>query len=229
VTGIADAARVAGLLALHRGDPETTAVLTGAFAHILEDAGLSLFQAHWHHAYMAATQRLRAVLGGERFDEACSRGALSRRARWSIWPPASLLGTRRTRLNPRQTEGIACAEGPRCLADQPSQGSRLLMVASGAATLLDRSGTGPGRRSASTFIVATGLGLVGGWLSRRQLHAREARLWRTKCEKDASAVIADRDVHGGALGNDGARAWVLLNDEAFFVGCADHPSDSPKP
>jgi hypothetical protein len=49
-------------------------VLTGAFAHILEDAGLSLFQAHWHHAYMAATERLRAVLG-ERYDEACSRGA----------------------------------------------------------------------------------------------------------------------------------------------------------
>jgi ATP/maltotriose-dependent transcriptional regulator MalT len=75
VTGIADAARVAGLLALHRGDPETAAMLTGAFAHILEDAGLSLFQAHWQHAYLAATERLRAVLGGERFDEACSRGA----------------------------------------------------------------------------------------------------------------------------------------------------------
>ena len=76
VNVIADAARVAGMLALERGDPETGAELTGAFAAILENAGVALsHDAHWQRSYETMTQSLRARLTADALGRARNRGA----------------------------------------------------------------------------------------------------------------------------------------------------------
>jgi tetratricopeptide (TPR) repeat protein len=76
VSGIADAALVAGRLALERGDGPTAGALTGAFAHILQEAGIPLsHDVHLNRAHSTMIDRLGSTLGEESFERARVRGA----------------------------------------------------------------------------------------------------------------------------------------------------------
>ncbi len=76
VYGIANLARVAGMLALERGDPQTGAALTSAFGAIVENAGVALaHDAHWQRSYETVMESLRASLAADIFNRACHRGA----------------------------------------------------------------------------------------------------------------------------------------------------------
>jgi predicted ATPase/class 3 adenylate cyclase len=76
VRDLADAARVASMLALEQGDPTTSAVLTGAFMEIVEVAGLPLaHDALWQRSHEAMDKRLGALLGQDELGLERTRGA----------------------------------------------------------------------------------------------------------------------------------------------------------
>lgn len=75
VPSVADAARIAGPLALDLRDAETAAVLLGAFGHVLAGAGISLANdVAWLAAHDRMVEQLAAVLGTEAFVQARSSG-----------------------------------------------------------------------------------------------------------------------------------------------------------
>jgi hypothetical protein len=64
------------MLALERGDPETAAVLIGAFAGILENAGVALsHDPHWERSHETMTESLRGSIAPGCFKRARARGA----------------------------------------------------------------------------------------------------------------------------------------------------------
>lgn len=71
----AEAARVAGMLALERGDGTRAATLLSAFVHLMEEAGIPLsHDALGERASTMMDRRLRSILPQETFDQAWALG-----------------------------------------------------------------------------------------------------------------------------------------------------------